>query len=145
MPFEAKRVLLTGGAGFIGSHVAEELLRRGVELTIVDNLDGFYSPLRKKSNLKEIKQAGNYRFSNQDIRSADKMRDIIARTRPDTVIHLAARAGVRPSIQHPLLYERPALVAAQTRAGCGKGSRPLLLRRESRPTSLRREQSSVPE
>jgi UDP-glucuronate 4-epimerase len=106
VPLKAKRVLLTGGAGFIGSHVAEELLRRGVQLTIVDNLDRFYSPLRKKANLKHIRRSGSYSFVNHDIRMAAKMREIMERARPDTVIHLAARAGVRPSIEQPMLYER---------------------------------------
>jgi len=101
-----KRVLLTGGAGFIGSNLAEELLHRGLQLTIVDNLDNFYSPLRKKANLKEIKRAGKFTFANEDIRSASQMRDVIKRAPPDAIIHLAARAGVRPSIEHPLLYER---------------------------------------
>ena len=103
---QIKRVLLTGGAGFIGSHVAEALLRRGVELTIVDNLDSFYSPAWKMSNLREIRRTGKYKFVNQDIRFASGMRGVIARARPEAVIHLAARAGVRPSIEQPLLYER---------------------------------------
>ena len=106
MAFQVKRVLLTGGAGFIGSHVAEALLRRGAELTIVDNLDRFYSRARKKSNLEEIRRTGKYRFANQDIRNMKGMREVIARARPEAVIHLAARAGVRPSIEQPLLYER---------------------------------------
>ena len=106
MALQFKRVLLTGGAGFIGSHVAEALLRRGVELTIVDSLDHFYSPARKKSNLKEIRRAGRFRFVNQDIGNRSGMRKLMARARPDAVIHLAARAGVRPSIEQPLLYER---------------------------------------
>jgi UDP-glucuronate 4-epimerase len=101
-----KRVLLTGGAGFIGSHVAEALLRRGVELTIVDNLDSFYSPAVKKANLEEIRRVGEYRFANQDIGIADGMRELIMSTRPEAIIHLAARAGVRPSIEEPLRYER---------------------------------------
>src|SRR5882724_3527442 len=106
MALQPRRILLTGGAGFIGSHVAEALLRSGVELTIVDNLDRFYSPARKKSNLEQIRRTGKYRFVNQDIRIANGMRELIARTRPEAVIHLAARAGVRPSIEQPLLYER---------------------------------------
>lgn len=106
MTLKPRRILLTGGAGFIGSHVAEALLRRGVELTIVDNLSRFYSPARKKSNLEEIRRTGKYRFVNQDIRSASGMRELIARIRPEAVIHLAACAGVRPSIEQPLLYER---------------------------------------
>lgn len=106
MTLKPRRILLTGGAGFIGSHVAEALLRRGVELTIVDNLSRFYSPARKKSNLDEIRRIRKYRFVNQDIRSASGMRELIARIRPEAVIHLAACAGVRPSIEQPLLYER---------------------------------------
>jgi len=100
-----KRVLLTGGAGFIGSHVAQALLRRGVALTIVDNLDRFYSLARKKSNLNEIRRVGKYRFANQDIRMKKGMRELMACVRPEAIIHLAARAGVRPSIEQPLLYE----------------------------------------
>jgi len=103
---QRKRILLTGGAGFIGSHVAEELLRRGAELSIVDNLDRFYSAARKKSNLTEIRRSGKFRFSDQDIRVTSAMRDLIKRARPEAIIHLAARAGVRPSIEQPLLYER---------------------------------------
>lgn len=106
MALQRKRILLTGGAGFIGSHVAEELLRRGAELSIVDNLDRFYSPARKKSNLTEIRRSGKFRFSDQDIRVTRAMRDLIKRVRPEAIIHLAARAGVRPSIEQPLLYER---------------------------------------
>lgn len=105
MALKFKRVLLTGGAGFIGSHVAQALLRRSVELTVVDNLDRFYSPARKKSNLNEIRQTGKYKFANQDIRTKKEMRELIAHTQPEAVIHLAARAGVRPSIEQPLIYE----------------------------------------
>jgi UDP-glucuronate 4-epimerase len=101
-----KRVLLTGGAGFIGSHVAQALLRGGTDLIVVDNLDRFYAPAWKKANLEEIRATGNYQFVDVDIRMASRMREVITRTRPDAIIHLAARAGVRPSIKHPLLYEQ---------------------------------------
>lgn len=106
MGFSHKRVLLTGGAGFIGSHVAEGLVRGGAELTIVDNLDDFYSPAWKKSNLEEIRRAGKYEFAQADIRIPERMREVMARAKPDAVIHLAARAGVRPSIERPVLYEQ---------------------------------------
>jgi UDP-glucuronate 4-epimerase len=101
-----QRVLLTGGAGFIGSHVAEHLLRHGVQLTIIDNLDEFYPPGWKKANLAEVKRAGDYELSVVDICDQKACREIFARVRPEAVIHLAARAGVRPSIEQPLLYER---------------------------------------
>ena len=101
-----KRILLTGGAGFIGSHVAEALLRKHVSLAVVDNLDECYSPAWKKANLESIETIGAFDFFDQDICAMDGMREIVARVRPDAIIHLAARAGVRPSIEQPRLYER---------------------------------------
>ncbi len=101
-----KRILLTGGAGFIGSHVAEALLRKHFALSIVDNLDDFYSPAWKKANLESIRKIGSFDFFDQDICSADDMKKIFAKIRPEAVIHLAARAGVRPSIEQPRLYEQ---------------------------------------
>ncbi len=99
-------MLLTGGAGFIGSHVAEALLRGGARLAVVDNLDTFYSPSWKKANLESIRKIGAFEFFERDICSADAMREVFASARPDSVIHLAARAGVRPSIEQPRLYEQ---------------------------------------
>ncbi len=101
-----KHVLLTGGAGFIGSHVAEALLRRGLQLTVVDSLDDFYSPAAKRANLQEVRKAGNFSFFELDLCDFDALRQAISHLRPDTIIHLAARAGVRPSIENPQLYER---------------------------------------
>jgi UDP-glucuronate 4-epimerase len=101
-----KRILLTGGAGFIGSHVAEALLRNHFSLSIVDNLDDFYSPAWKKANLESIRKIAPFDFFDQDICAAERMSEIFASVRPDAVIHLAARAGVRPSIEQPRLYER---------------------------------------
>jgi UDP-glucuronate 4-epimerase len=100
------RILLTGGAGFIGSHLAEALLRRGAVLSIVDNLDGFYSPAWKKANLEEIERAGRFEFFARDICETEQMRETFAVLRPEIIIHLAARAGVRPSIEEPRAYER---------------------------------------
>ena len=101
-----KRVLLTGGAGFIGSHVSEALLARGYSLTIVDNLDSFYEPSQKKENLCQVRRAGDFQFFELDICDSLPLRSVVRGTRPDTIIHLAARAGVRPSIEQPSLYER---------------------------------------
>src|SRR6266851_4370446 len=103
---DSRRVVLTGGAGFIGSHLAEALLRRGNQLTIVDSLDEFYSPAWKQANLEEIRRAGCFQFFPADICDAERLREILSKARPDLVIHLAARAGVRPSIEQPRLYER---------------------------------------
>jgi UDP-glucuronate 4-epimerase len=103
---KVKRILLTGGAGFIGSHVAEALLRNNVRLSIIDNLDEFYSPLWKKANLESIRQTAPFDFFEQDICDMDQTREVFASVRPEAMIHLAARAGVRPSIEQPRLYER---------------------------------------
>jgi len=100
------KVLLTGGAGFIGSHLAEALLRRGSQLAIVDDLNDFYSPQRKEENLAEVRRSGDFEFVQLDICNKEALRPIFERLRPDVVIHLAARAGVRPSLQEPALFER---------------------------------------
>src|SRR5215813_14945394 len=106
MTSKSQRVLLTGGAGFIGSHVAEALLRRGAHLWLLDNLDDFYSLAWKKANLEAVRRVGNYEFLQADICDKLRLRESLERARPDVVIHLAARAGVRPSIEKPILYEQ---------------------------------------
>jgi UDP-glucuronate 4-epimerase len=106
MSVSARRVLLTGGAGFIGSHVAESLLGQGAELTIVDNLDKFYPPAWKRSNLEDVRRTGKYTHEDLDICNFEGLRGVFRRARPEVVIHLAARAGVRPSIEQPRLYEQ---------------------------------------
>jgi UDP-glucuronate 4-epimerase len=103
---DSRRVVLTGGAGFIGSHLAEALLRLGCQLTIVDKLDEFYSPAWKQANLDEIRRVGEFQFFPADICDVVQIREILSKARPDLIIHLAARAGVRPSIEQPHLYER---------------------------------------
>ena len=100
------RVLLTGGAGFIGSHLAEGLLRRGYQLSIIDNLDNFYDSTRKKHNLEKVREVGEFEFFPLDICDFGPLREAVRNARPDIVVHLAARAGVRPSIEQPSLYER---------------------------------------
>ena len=99
------KILVTGGAGFIGSHVAESLVRDGNSVIIVDDLNDFYAPSLKLDNLEAIRQSGSVEFHQADICDAPEMLRIAAETRPDAVIHLAARAGVRPSLDDPLLYE----------------------------------------
>jgi UDP-glucuronate 4-epimerase len=102
----SNHVLLTGGAGFIGSHVSEALLRRGLQLSVVDSLDDFYSPAAKRANLEEVRKSGNFCFCELDLCDFDALRQAVSSLRPDIIIHLAARAGVRPSIENPRLYER---------------------------------------
>jgi UDP-glucuronate 4-epimerase len=99
------RILVTGGAGFIGSHVCEKLLQQGKEVIIVDELNDFYDPAIKQRNLQHIEQSGSYQFYQVDIRNQTQLATVFANTRPQAVIHLAARAGVRPSLRNPILYE----------------------------------------
>src|SRR5437588_11417244 len=106
MSEQRQRVLLTGGAGFIGSHLAEALLRRGAQLTIVDNLDSFYDHSVKKANLNAIRGIGEYEFHALDICDMEQLSQVMAFRCPEVVIHLAACVGVRPSIGQPKLYER---------------------------------------
>lgn len=106
MSGSSTQIILTGGAGFIGSHLAEALLRRGVTLTIIDNLDDFYSRTWKKANLEDIFRAGKCKFVEADICDFKCVQTTLESVRPSAVIHLAARAGVRPSIEQPRLYEQ---------------------------------------
>jgi UDP-glucuronate 4-epimerase len=99
-------ILLTGGAGFIGSHLAERLLGQGHGLVLLDELNDFYSPEIKQLNLAEIKTRGDYEFAEVDICDLPGLTELFKKHRPDVVIHLAARAGVRPSLEQPLLYEK---------------------------------------
>ena len=86
-------VLVTREAGFVGSHVSEALLRRGVQLSVVDSLDDFYSPAAKRANLEEVRKAGKFAFCELNLCDFEALREAITRLRPDTIIHLAARAG----------------------------------------------------
>jgi UDP-glucuronate 4-epimerase len=100
------RVILTGGAGFIGSHLAERLVREGHSLAVVDEMNDFYSPTIKQQNLAAIGSSGAFEFVQADICDAGRMKELFTRFQPETIVHLAARAGVRPSLENPLLYER---------------------------------------
>jgi UDP-glucuronate 4-epimerase len=99
-----KRVLVTGGAGFIGSHLCEHLVRSGRRLALVDILDDFYDPALKRANLDAVREAGEYDFYPVDIRDARRLEEVFREARPEAVVHLAARAGVRPSLLYPELY-----------------------------------------
>src|SRR5690349_19831393 len=99
------KVLITGGAGFIGSHLVEAFLTRGSAVSVVDCFDDFYSPALKRANFREISRRGEVRLYERDICDAAAVRGIFESERPEVVIHLAARAGVRPSIEQPQLYQ----------------------------------------
>ncbi len=99
--------LVTGGAGFIGSHVCERLLQTGHAVWVLDDLNPFYDPALKERNLSAL-QALNRRFSfvRGDVTHRQSLDDLLSSVRFDQVIHLAARAGVRPSLEEPALYQR---------------------------------------
>jgi UDP-glucuronate 4-epimerase len=98
------RTLVTGGAGFIGSTLVDRLLSDGAEVIAVDNFDPFYDAWRKRLNLEEAARNPRFRLVELDIRDGEGIRRIVAETHPDAIVHLAARAGVRPSIEEPSLY-----------------------------------------
>lgn len=97
-------VLVTGAAGFIGSHLVENLLASGAMVIGVDNFDSFYDRARKESNIQDALKYSNYIFCEGDIRNEEFLTNLFAENRPDVVVHLAAKAGVRPSIQLPHAY-----------------------------------------
>jgi len=98
-------VLVTGGAGFIGSHLTQRLLGRGDRVTVLDDFNDFYDPARKRANVAPFLTRSEYRLVEGDIRDAELVDDLFKRSSFDIVVHLAARAGVRPSLQEPILYE----------------------------------------
>src|SRR5262245_10131540 len=96
------RILVTGGAGFIGSHLVEKLLAADHEVVILDDFNDFYDPQIKQANIAGF--AKDVPVCHVDLRDNDSVRTVFGREKVDAIVHLAARAGVRPSIQHPRLY-----------------------------------------
>jgi UDP-glucuronate 4-epimerase len=101
----ALKILITGGAGFIGSHTTEKLLERGDEVVCLDNFNDYYDPARKRRNVAPFAAHPAYRLYEGDIRDAGLLEHLFRQESPDKVIHIAAMAGVRYSIQRPELYE----------------------------------------
>jgi len=100
-----KNFLITGGAGFIGSNLVDRLLSTEVEhITVVDDFNNFYDPQVKRSNISSHLVDSRYRLAELDIRNHDGLANIFADKQFDCIVHLAARAGVRPSLSEPRLY-----------------------------------------
>ena len=97
-------VLITGGAGFIGSHLADQLLEEGYTVTVIDNFDPFYDVSLKKENIAHNLHQERYHFMEGDILDPSFLQDTLP-SDIDTVVHLAAKAGVRPSIKTPISYQ----------------------------------------
>ena len=99
--------LVTGGAGFIGSHVCERLLHSGHAVWAFDDLNNFYDPQIKRRNLRDLQSlAKPFEFMNGDLTDRAALDELFGGVKFDQVIHLAARAGVRPSLEEPALYQR---------------------------------------
>ncbi len=98
------KTIVTGGAGFIGSHLVDRLLAQGDHLLVVDNFDPFYDRAQKIANLAGAMQSGRCEVAELDIRDAARVDALVERFDPDVIVHLAARAGVRPSIEDPRAY-----------------------------------------
>ena len=111
-------VLVTGGAGFIGSHLTQALLSSDKRVIVVDNFNDFYSPSIKRQNIKAVlnavseKQAENFVLLEEDIRTL-RLDQLKEHESIDTVVHLAAMAGVRPSLMNPVLYQDVNVVGTQ--------------------------------
>ena len=99
-------ILITGGAGFIGSTLADKLLDKGDNIIVIDNFNDYYSPAIKEENVKKIFSNPNYKLYRGDICDRDLVQKIFSENKIDTVVHIAARAGVRPSLEDPLEYVR---------------------------------------
>lgn len=99
-----KSVLVTGGAGFIGSHLVDRLLSGGWQVTVIDNFDPFYDPGVKRRNIAAHLDYSNYSLIEADIRDMNALRKSLS-GEYDVIVHLAAKAGVRPSISDPIGYQ----------------------------------------
>jgi UDP-glucuronate 4-epimerase len=98
------RVLITGGAGFIAHHLASALMKADAEITLLDNFNDFYDPEIKRRNVHDLQAKGKAPLHVVDILDREKLRRVFKETRPEVIVHLAAWAGVRPSLERPELY-----------------------------------------
>ncbi len=107
------RILVTGAAGFIGSTLVDRLLGRGDSVVGVDCFNDYYSPRIKRQNLAQALKSDRFSLHACDLEDEAALRDVFAQTRPEVVVHLAARAGVRPSLKDPNLYHRVNVIGSQ--------------------------------
>jgi UDP-glucuronate 4-epimerase len=122
------KLLVTGGAGFIGSHLAGRRLDRGDSVVVLDDFNDFYDPALKRANVAPFHANPRFRLVTGDIRDRNLVLRTFAEGRFDAVVHLAARAGVRPSLSQPVLYEEVNCVATlHLLEGAVSHGRPLFL------------------
>ena len=99
------KILVTGGAGFIGSHVCDALLSKGHSVICIDNFNEYYDPNVKEDNIKHNLNNELFKIHRMDICNLELLQEIFEKDCPDKIVHLASRAGVRPSVKNPFLYE----------------------------------------
>lgn len=109
---EVRHALVTGGAGFIGSHLVDHLLADGWRVTVADNFDPFYARSVKEQNVARHRRDANYRLVDVNLCDGDAIRERL-RDGYDVIVHLAAKAGVRPSIEDPLGYQNTNVAGTQ--------------------------------
>lgn len=108
-----KTYFITGAAGFIGSSLSEKLLKEGNKVVGIDNFCNFYDPQLKENNIKELIKNSNFKLYRNDIRDKEAIKKVFDENNIDIVMHLAAMAGVRPSIENPVLYQEVNCVGTQ--------------------------------
>ena len=108
-----KTYLITGGAGFIGSTLADRLLKEGQRVIVIDNFNEFYNPKIKENNVKHNLNNENYKLERVDIRNEKEVNRVFEENKIDNIMHLAAMAGVRPSIENPVLYQEVNCLGSQ--------------------------------
>ena len=108
-----KTYLVTGGAGFIGSTLCKRLLKENNKVVVIDNFCDYYDPKLKEENIKEIESNKNFKLYKEDIRNREILKKIFDENNIDCVIHLAAMAGVRNSIENPILYQEVNSIGTQ--------------------------------
>lgn len=115
--------LITGGAGFIGSSLADDLLEKNNRVVVIDNFCDFYNPQIKENNIKNTLENENYKLYRGDIRDKELLNKIFSENNIEIVVHLAAMAGVRPSIENPVLYQEVNCLGTQNILECMKEKR----------------------
>ena len=115
--------LVTGGAGFIGSSLADDLLKKNNKVVVIDNFCDFYNPQIKENNIKNALENENFKLYRGDIRDKELLNKIFNENNIDVVVHLAAMAGVRPSIENPVLYQEVNCLGTQNILECMKEKR----------------------